>query len=197
MKPTFGLTDKHFNTSFAPLSVVGHVLWAQGILDSLRTFDLIRMKRRVHTPGEKLVDAFLLILAGYPSLYLLNQHLRPDLRLAQAWGRGQLAEQSSISRLLDAFDETALAGLRTISWQFWQRHSQLRHHDWRKKVILDLDLTPLLASRRAEASSKGYLGKKTPLAGNWPGLSSIPIVNRCFRSSIRDGSIAATACCRL
>jgi hypothetical protein len=34
-------------------------------------------------------------------------------------------------------------------------------HDWRKRIVLDLDLTPLQASRHAQASTKGYLGKKT------------------------------------
>jgi hypothetical protein len=160
MKPQFDLTDKYFNTCYAPLCVVGYVLRDQGRLGSLLSFDLIRQKKRDHTPGEKLMDAFLLIMAGYPSLYLLNQHLRPDLVLAQAWGRQQLAEQSNISRMLDSFDEIALGQLRTISWNFWSAHSRLPNHDWRKKLVVDLDLTPLLASPRAQASTKGYLGKK-------------------------------------
>ncbi len=168
MKPHFGLEKEHFNTRFAPLCVVGHALRERQELDALRNFDLIAMKTRDHTPGEKLLDAFLLMLAGYPSLYLLNQHLRPDLPLAQTWGRSQLAEQSSVSRLLDRFDEVALSGLRTISWEFWRTHSQLANHDWRKKLMIDLDQTPLLASPRAEASTKGYLGEKTQLEDNWP-----------------------------
>ena len=160
MKPHFDLTDKYFNTCYAPLCVVGHVLRDQGTLGSLVNLDVISQKKRDHTSGQKLMDAFLLIMAGYPSLYLLNQHLRPDRVLAQAWGRQQLAEQSNISRVLDRFDEVALVALRTISWNFWSAHSRLSSHDWRKKLVVDLDLTPLLASSRAEASTKGYLGKK-------------------------------------
>ena len=118
MKPRFDLTDKYFNTCYAPLCVVGYVLREQGSLDPLLSFDVISQKKRDHTVGEKLMDAFLLILAGYPSLYLLNRHLRPDPVLAQAWGQRQLAEQSSISRVLDAFDETALTELRMIAWDF-------------------------------------------------------------------------------
>jgi len=166
MKPQFDLTDQYFNTCYAPLCVVGYVLRAQGTLGSLLNFDVISQKKRDHTPGEKLMDAFLLIMAGYPSLYLLNQHLRPDSVLAQAWGRQHLAEQSNISRVLDAFDETALCQLRTISWDFWSAHSQFPNHDWRKRLMVDLDLTPLLASPRAQASTKGYLGKKTLLVAS-------------------------------
>lgn len=192
MKPDFGFTEGHFNTRFAPLCVVGHMIREQQILDPLLSFDLIAMKTRDHTPGEKLMDAFLLILAGYPSLYLLNEHLRPDPGLAQAWGQDDLAEQSVISRLLDRFDEAALSGLRTISWKFWAHHSRLFTHDWRRQLVVDLDLTPLLASSRAEASTKGYLGKKTSQAVNWHGLCCIRIENRCSPSSIQATNIAPT-----
>jgi hypothetical protein len=166
MKPQFDVTDKYFNTCYAPLCVVGYVLREQGTLEPLLSFDVISQNKRDHTVGEKLMDAFLLILAGYPSLYLLNRHLRPDPVLAHAWGRHQLAEQSNISRVLDAFDETALTELRMISWNFWSAHSQLPAHDWRKKLVVDLDLTPLLASPQAEASTKGYLGKKMSLVAS-------------------------------
>jgi hypothetical protein len=166
MKPSFGFTEKHFNTQYAPLCVIGHYLRAYHIVDPLLRFDKVKQKNRTHTPGEKLLDAFLLILAGYPSLYLLNQHLRPDPLLATAWQRQALAEQSSIARTLDAFDEQALQSLRTISWQFWQQHSRLGTHDWRTPILLDLDLSPLPASSRAEASTTGYLGEKTKQVAN-------------------------------
>lgn len=166
MKPQFDLTEQHFNTSFAPLCVLGHVLWERGELDALRNF-AIAMKTRDHSPGEKLLDAFLVILAGYPSLYLLNTALRPDPVLAQAWHRTRFADQSMVSRTLDALTGEALIRLRSNSWEFWREHSQLATHDWRKRLVLDLDLTPLRASSRAEDSTKGYLGKKTPQDDNW------------------------------
>ncbi len=161
MKPKFELTDEYFNTSYAPLCVLGHALWERGELDKLRNFAAIPMKKRDHTPGEKLLDALLVILAGYPSLYLLNSKLSPDPLLAQAWHRTKFADQSVVSRTLDAFTLEGLDALRDISWNFWRTHTQLANHDWRKRIVLDLDLSPLLASRQAEDSTKGYLGKKT------------------------------------
>lgn len=90
MPPEFDLTDQPFSTSFAPLCALGDALWERGELDSLRQFSAILAKSCIHTPGEKLLDAFLVILAGYPSLYLLNTALRPDPILAQAWHRRHL-----------------------------------------------------------------------------------------------------------
>lgn len=167
MKPAFGLTEECFNTSYAPLCVLGQALWERGDLDFLRDFDAISMKACDHRLGEKLLDAFLLILAGYPSLYLLNTKLRPDPMLAQAWHRSTFADQSMVSRTLDAFTPDGLAGLHAANYGYWRTHSQLATHDWRKPLVLDLDLTPLPASKHAEASTKGYLGKKTRPGANW------------------------------
>jgi hypothetical protein len=161
MKPSFGLTENSFNTSFAPLCVVGQALWERGDLDSLRHFSVIDMQTRQHTPGEKLLDAFLVILAGCPSLSMLNTKLQPDPLLAQSWHRGAFADQSMVSRTLDALSGESLAALQAASYAFWLQHTQLRQHDWRKSLLIDLDLTPLPASPQAEASTKGYLGKKT------------------------------------
>lgn len=169
MKPTFDLIDPPFNTQFAPLCVVGHTLHERNALEGIEKTELIALKQSEHRIGEKLKDAILLLLAGYPSLYLLNQHLRPDAVLAQAWHRQQFAEQSTISRALDAFDAPALARLSQTAFEFWQKHSQLASHDWRQLLVVDLDLTPLLASRKAEASTKGYLGEKTPVVVSWRG----------------------------
>lgn len=169
MKPSFDLTEKDFNTSFAPLCVLGHALWEQNDLAILQNFDAIDMKMREHTVGEKLMDAFLVIMAGLPSLSLLNTKLRPDPMLAASWHRQAFADQSMVSRTLDAFTPETLAVLQAASYSYWLAHTQLAAHDWRQPLVLDLDVTPLLASQNAEASTKGYLGKKTQRVGRWHG----------------------------
>jgi hypothetical protein len=46
--------------------VLGQALWERGELDVVRNFGAIPIKSCDHTPGEKLLDAFLVIMAGYP-----------------------------------------------------------------------------------------------------------------------------------
>lgn len=170
MKPHFELTKDDFNTSYAPLCVLGQAFWERDTLKPLRDYGLISLKSCDHTPGEKLMDAFLLILAGYPSLYLLNSTLRADPMVGQVWHRKKgVAEQSNVSRTLDACQNESLTGLRSISHDFWRAHSQLPAHDWRKRLTMDLDLTPLPASAKAEESTKGYIGKKIRPGGSWHG----------------------------
>lgn len=169
MKPTFDLIEDGFNTSFAPLCVVGHALWEQNDLALLREFNAIGMKTREHTVGDKLLDAFLVILAGLPSLSMLNTKLRSDPMLAPSWHREHFADQSMVSRTLDAVTAESLAVLQAASYAYWVEHTQLTHHDWRTPLMLDLDLTPLAASKNAEASTKGYVGKKMKQVARLPG----------------------------
>jgi len=168
MKPEFSLTETSFNTSYAPLCVVGYHLWQRESLKTLRDFSAIPMQSRTHTPGEKLLDALLVILAGYPSLHLLTSKLAADPLLATAWHRKQFAHHSTVSRTLDACPPAGLTALQQVSWDFWRAHTPFAHHDWRKRLVLDLDLTPLPASRHAAASTKGHFAKKTSPGGNWP-----------------------------
>jgi hypothetical protein len=70
-----------------------------------------------------------------------------------------------VSRTWDAFTPETLAVLQAASYSDWLEHTQLSVHDWRKPLLLDLDLTPLLASRNAEERTKGYLGKKMQPVG--------------------------------
>jgi len=170
MKPRFKLIKEGFNSQYVPLCVLGQVLWEQKTLREIREFELIRMKTHDHRPGEKLIDAISLIMAGYPGLSLLNTTLRSDPMVSQCWHRERgIAEQSGVSRLLDRVDEKGLKGLEKISQRVWRKHSRLKSHDWRRKLVLDLDLTPLEASSKAEGNSKGYMGKKTKRGDNYHG----------------------------
>jgi hypothetical protein len=104
-----------------------------------------------------LQDVLVAILAGCRSLAQVNTRMRPEQVLAAAWQRPALAEQSTLSRTLEALHADHLAQLRQGQLALLQQHSQLRHHDWQQAVILDIDPTSLVTSRRAEGSCKGWV----------------------------------------
>jgi hypothetical protein len=62
----------------------------------------------VHTPLDKLTDAFVTILAGAHGLVEVNTRLRSDLALQQAFGRTSCADQSTIQDTLNACTEPCL-----------------------------------------------------------------------------------------
>jgi hypothetical protein len=162
------LTDRA-PMAHVPLAALGYALRRAGVLDPLNEVAL-PIKTVQHTPGDKLIEAVVLILAGGRATSQADLLLRPNRGLAQAWGQSQFAQQSTLADTLDGFEEVSLASLRTASELILQRWSATLHHDFRTGLLwLDDDLTGLPASRRAKGSTKGYFpGEKTGPGGNWP-----------------------------
>ncbi|MBN1876005.1 MAG: transposase [Anaerolineae bacterium] len=144
-------------TCFAPLGVVGYCLTCSGLLQPLWSKVELQMKHYTHAPQDKLQDVLVAIMAGCRSLNQVNTRIRPDIVLAQAWQREVFAEQSNLSRLLDALAGQPIAQLRAGSLQLLRQHSQLRHHNWNRLLMLDVDPTSLLTSKHAEGSRKGWV----------------------------------------
>ena len=122
-------------------------------------------------PHQKLLDVVVSMLADCSSLKQIHTRLRPDTALAAAWGRDVFADQSTISRTLDAFTPATVAQLRTAVERIYVREGRALHHPFDQELLfLDIDLTGLPAGRPAEASTKGYFsGKKTVAGVSSPG----------------------------
>jgi hypothetical protein len=168
--------------SHVPLAALGYALRRAQVLAPLIELDL-PIKTIDHTPTEKLVTGLVLILAGGRALYQTNWLLRPNTRLACAWGQAEFAEQSTISDTFDALDPESLQGLQTAFATITRNWSQTCRHDFRRgDLTLDGDLTGLPASRHAEGSRKGYFaGKKIAMAAR----SRVSLRNRMARRSGR------------
>lgn len=150
-----------------PLAALGHALRRAQILQPLTEVP-IPIKTLQHTVPNKLLESLVLILAGGRATAQIDLLLRPNQALAQAWGQGQFADQSTVSDMFDAMTEASIEGLQTAFAQLWQTHSQTKQHDFRRgDLILDGDLTGLPASKHADGSQKGYFaGKKTDMVAN-------------------------------
>jgi hypothetical protein len=144
-------------------------------------------KTILHEPYQKLLDVVVSVLADCASLKQINTRLRPDMALAAAWGRERFADQSTITRVLDAFTPPTVAQLRTAIERIYIREGQALHHPFAQELLfLDIDLTGLPAGRHdAEASTKGYFsGEKTVMGANWPASVPHNTMKAWCRSSI-------------
>ena len=128
MRLGFGLTDELTNTSFAPLAALGVCYRHQDILEPLRHVP-IAAKTVQYSPGDKLIDALISILAGCTHIAQINTRLRPEVWLARAWGHDAFVEQPTVSRTFDALTQTNLTALRAAVTAIWRRHSQALRHD--------------------------------------------------------------------
>jgi hypothetical protein len=174
MTNRLGLSAMKRHTSYAPLAALGHILHQHDFFAPLREHVQLGGKTILHEPHQKLLDVVVSVLADCASLKQINTRLRPDTALAAAWGRAGFADQSTITRVLDAFTPLIVAQLRTAIEWIYMREGQALHHPFAQELLfVDIDLTGLPAGRRAEASTKGYFsGEKTAVGANWP--ASVP-----------------------
>jgi hypothetical protein len=198
MRPVIQLTTMPEDTNFAPLGVLGYCLTRTDFLQPLFAPVQLPLKMVQHSPSDKLLDVLLSILTGCRALSQVNTRLRPERALARAWDRVSFAEQSSLARTLDQFSDVQIAQLRQGSQTLFRRQSgTLRHNlaaDW---LWLDIDLTPLPASKHAEASTKGKISaKKTAMAANSHASLLHSITKRSSHSCTPATSRAARPICR-
>jgi len=121
----------------------------------------IKQKRVEHRPIDKLKDAFIGIMAGGRGLVEINTLVRPDALLQVAFGRQGCADQSQVSRTLDACDEKNLEEMREALKAILHQHSQIARHKVKQqgRRLLDIDMTGAPAGRQGEGVTKGYFAK--------------------------------------
>lgn len=156
-----GLTTDGINTQYAPLAALFSYYQKNRLFAPLDQVK-IPMKCRDFTPKDKLLQLFVSMLAGCQTLSEVNQRLKPEPYLAKIGSWPRFADQSGVSRTLDALTLMNIDQLRKVTRQIVEPLSQSRQHDWRGYLWCDFDLSGLPCGKRAEASQKGYFsGKKT------------------------------------
>jgi hypothetical protein len=120
----------------------------------------IKQKVRQHQPLDKLLDSFINILAGGNGMVEINTRVRPDHALQLAFGRPVCAEQSTVSRTLNACTAATVTQMRTALKVILRLHGQSYRHDYEKRwQVLDVDLTGMPAGRQGEGVTTGYFPK--------------------------------------
>ncbi len=159
MSIELGLTKGKTNTKFAPLVALFVHYRQTELLKCLETVE-IAIKTRDFTPVSKVEQVLLSILSGCQHLSEVNTRIVPEIAFAHNWGLSRFADQSTLSRTLDALSQTNLNQLQSAVQQIWHQRSASSQHDWRGFLWLDFDLSGLPCGPQAEASEKGYFSEK-------------------------------------
>jgi hypothetical protein len=121
----------------------------------------IQQKTVKDTPGEKLLDGLLTILAGGKGMVEANKRVRPDVALQRAFGRQRCAEQSVISETLDACDEENVKQMQSAMSEIYRRHSLAYRHDYEQDwQLLDVDMSGQPCGEKAAFATSGYFAKQ-------------------------------------
>ena len=162
-----GLTDELCNTQYAVLAALCAHYQQNQVLAPLAEVQ-IPQRKRDFCPSDKLIQVFLSVLAGCETLSEVNTYLKSESDMAAIWGWDRFADQSCLSRTLDALTLKHLQPLRQATTQIWHTRSQVADHNWRGYLWIDFDLSSLPCGPQAEESQKGYgSGKKTSPDASW------------------------------
>jgi hypothetical protein len=144
----------------ASLCLLGVHLRRIGFFKPLEAHVKIQQKVLKYTPVQKLEMFLVGLLAGAKAVSHTAITVRIDPALISAFGLPGCAEQSSIAETLNAASEQDVADVQVALDELFGSYSQSRQHDFTRDVlILDVDLSPLPASKRAEGSERGYMGR--------------------------------------
>lgn len=113
MAPHITVKNLDAMTQFAPLVAVGCYLRDSDLLSPVMSRLSFGQATHTERPVAALLDLWVSMLAGCRSVRQINTRIRPDRVLAQAWGREQFAEQSTIARVLDGCQAEQVAQLRS------------------------------------------------------------------------------------
>jgi len=148
----------------------------------------IRQKVRDHRPIDKLLDAFINILAGGHGLVEINTRVRSDRALQRAFGRMACAEQSVISDTLNACTEENVVQMRQALQELYCRHSRGYAHDYQAAwQVLDVDMTGMPAGRLGEGVTKGYFSDKKNRRGRQLGRVVATLYDEIVTERLYEG----------
>lgn len=144
-------------SSQAGLAAIGVHMQQTQVWQAVEEKVQIRQKTIKHRPLDKLLDAFINILAGGHGLVEVNTRIKPDEGVQKAFGRQACADQSTISDTLGVCTEETVSQMRAALQMVYRAHGQAYQHSYEQCCqVLDVDMSGMPAGSRGEGVTKGY-----------------------------------------
>jgi hypothetical protein len=178
-------------SSRCSLVAVGLLMRQSGIWAVIEERVHIKQKAVRHTPLEKLLDAFINILAGGQGLIEINTRVRPDRALQRAFGRARCADQSQVSRTVNCCGQDTVTEMRQGHKEIYQTHGVGYRHDYDQQwQVLDVDTSGMPAGKQGEEVTKGYFSGKRGSRGRqlgrvWATLYEEIVVDRLYSGKVQ------------
>jgi hypothetical protein len=147
-----------------------------------------------YAPQEKLLDAYIGILAGAHGLVEINKRVRPDRGLQLAFGRAGCAEQSVVQDTLDACTPENVVQMQQAMNSIYRQHSQGYRHAYHQTwQLLDVDMTGRPCGKKAAFASRGYFAKQRNRRGRQVGYVLATRYEEIVVERLFDGKTQLTA----
>jgi hypothetical protein len=185
------------STPHAPLCALGEVLTEKAFFEEIHQTVEIRQKTLAYRPTDKLVFVTLGIIAGAETISAINTALRPHRPLLLAFGYQKCADQSVIQQTLNAATSQTVSQLQQAVDGIWEHHhltpSPVSPLTESTAITIDIDLSALPVSKRAEGATKGYVPKRKNVYTRQLGRVLIPDTQEIVTQSLYAGNTPSAA----
>lgn len=180
----------------ASLAAVAPVIEDKQIFAPIHDGVNIPQKQVYYRPTDKLVFVTLGILSGSRTVYDINQTLRVDQPLLQAFGYETCADQSVIQETLNASTAANVVQLEQALDQVWAQHNlagSLLEKAFKEAgvVTLDMDLSGQPCSKKAHQAQKGYFPSKKNTYGRQLARVLVPDTQEIVTEELYPGNITS------
>jgi hypothetical protein len=180
-------------TTHVPLCAMGEVIKEKRLFSPIHQLVTIPQKSVDYTPTDKLVFATVSIASGGETVYDVNTTVRPNKPLLLAFGYEKCADQSVIQQTINAATEENVNQLEEAIKQIFKENNQIdfffnANPEGQEFLTLDIDLSPLPASKASEGSKKGYVPKKKNQYTRQLARVLVPSTNEILSQSLYYGN---------
>ena len=180
------------NSAHASLSALAPLITGRKIFDYIHEGVKIPQKEVDYSPSDKLVFVVIGIMSGCEAVFDLNQNLRVDKLLLHAFGYEKCADQSVIQDTLNAAIGENVQQLEWALKAIWDENNLTiplleKAQKEGGVVTVDMDLSGMPASKKAEGAEKGYFAGKRNIYGRQLARVLIPKTQEIVTESLYSG----------
>jgi hypothetical protein len=163
-------SNNEINSAYASLCAIAPVIKDKNVFGVIHQKVEIHQKKVEYKPTDKLVFVVLGIVSGCEVVFDINRKLRVDKTLLRAFGYSKCADQSVIQDTLNASTEQNVLQMEEALKTIWDENNltvpilENARIEGRIETI-DMDLSGMPASKKAECSTKGYFAGEKNIHG--------------------------------
>jgi Transposase DDE domain group 1 len=149
-----------YYSKHASLALMAQRLGELKIWEQMCESVTLQQKMYAHVAMDKLLMCLINMWMGGARIVEINTRLRVDTGLQRAFGLLQCAEQSTVSRTLNACDTNTVEQMRQALREILRKHGQVMQRCAENWLVLDVDMVGLVCGAKCEEADKGFFGNK-------------------------------------
>ena len=185
--------NNEINSAYASLCAIAPVINDKNVFDVIHQKVKIPQKKVEYRPTDKLVLMTLGIMSGCDVVFDINRKLRVDKTLLSAFGYSKCADQSVIQDTLNAATEDNVLQMESALKVIWDENNLtvpiLENAKIEGRIeTIDMDLSGMPASKKAECSAKGYFAGEKNIHGRQLARIVFPQTQEIISESLYPGN---------